>query len=123
MTSKHCALSLKPQKIVVFTAMSKKLFYMRYFVVKYALDNGVVPINPFTSFDYFLLDSVDRDSVRQANNTLIDRSDELWVFGDISDGVEAEITLSQKAGKPIRYFVIENDKDIIEIDKSQARYE
>ena len=81
----HCALAIKPADTVVFTAISKKYFYMRFFVTKFALDQGVVPINPFTSFDYFLLDAVERDTVRRANNTLVARADELWVFSDITD--------------------------------------
>lgn len=67
----HRALAIKPADTVVFTAMSKKYFYMRFFVTKFALEQGVVPINPFTSFDYFLLDAVERDTVRRANNTLV----------------------------------------------------
>ena len=46
----HRALTIKPADTVVFTAMSKKYFYMRFFVTKFVLDQGVVPINPFTSF-------------------------------------------------------------------------
>ena len=43
----HRALAIKPADTVVFTAISKKYFYMRFFVTKFALDQGVVPINPF----------------------------------------------------------------------------
>lgn len=91
MQQPHRALTIKPADTVVFTAMSKKYFYMRFLVTKFALDQGVVPINPFTSFDYFLLDAVERDTVRRANNTLVARADKLWVFGDIADGVRAEV--------------------------------
>ena len=49
----HRALTIKPADTVVFAAMSKKYFYMRFFVTKFVLEQGVVPINPFTSFDYF----------------------------------------------------------------------
>ena len=54
----HRALAIKPADTVVFTAMSKKYFYMRFFVTKFALEQGAVPINPFASFD-----SLDRKSV------------------------------------------------------------
>ena len=63
----HRALTIKPADMVVFTAMSKKYFYMRFFVTKFVLDQGVVPINPFTSFDYFLLDAVERDKIGRAH--------------------------------------------------------
>lgn len=119
----HRALHIKPRDTVVFTAMSKKNFYMRQFVTKFVLDEGFVPLNPFMIFDYFLLDSVDRDVVRQGNNTLVMRSDELWVFGDVSDGVQAEIMQFSATGRPVRYFVFENDREIVEILKEQAASE
>lgn len=62
----HRALSIKPADKVVFTAMSKKYFYLRFFAIKFVLEQGAVPINPFASFDYFLLDAVERDTVRRA---------------------------------------------------------
>ena len=50
MQQPHRTLTIKPADTVVFTAMSKKYFYMRFFVTKFALKQGVVPINPFTQF-------------------------------------------------------------------------
>ncbi len=61
-------------------------------------------------FDYFLLDTVDRNLVREGNNNLIKRADELWVFGTVSDGVLAEIKIARKMDKPIKYFKIEANK-------------
>ena len=40
----HRALAIKPADTVVFTAMSKKYFYMRYFVVQFVLEQDAVPI-------------------------------------------------------------------------------
>lgn len=119
----HVALTIKPADKVVFTAISKKNFYMRMLVSKFVLDQGSVPINPFMGFDYFMADIVERDVVRRANNTLVDRVDELWVFGDISDGVQAEIVQVEKKGKVVRYFEIHNDRDFREVDKESIRYE
>jgi len=82
-------------------------------ISKYVLEHGKVPLNPFMLFDYFLLDSVERDSVRDANNSVVLRSDEIWVFGPISNGVLAEIMLAQKANKPISYFKIEKPHKIM----------
>ena len=121
--NQHPALNIKPADTVVFTAMSKKYFYMRFFVTKFALDQGVVPINPFTSFDYFLLDAVERDVVRRANNTLVGRANELWVFGDIADGVRAEIVQALAQNKPVRFFAFTKDKDIHEVSISDLVYE
>lgn len=119
----HRALTIKPADTVVFAAMSKKYFYMRFFVTKFVLDQGVVPINSFTSFDYFLLDAVERDTVRRANNTLVARADELWVFGDISDGVRAEIMQAWQQQKTVRFFAFRGDKHIYEITIDDLVYE
>ena len=119
----HRALTIKPADMVVFTAMSKKYFYMRFFVTKFALDQGVVPINPFTSFDYFLLDAVERDTVRRANNTLVVRADELWVFGDIADGVRAEVVQAWQQHKTVRFFAFRGDKHIYEVTIDDLVYE
>jgi len=85
---------------------------MRMFIVKFVLEQGKVPLNPFMSFDYFLLDTVDRDIIRNANNNLVALADELWVFGSISDGVMAEIKQVRTRGKIVRYFKIVNDREI-----------
>lgn len=119
----HQALHIEPFKTVAYTAMSKRYFYMRLFVTKFALEQGAVPLNPFTTFDYFMLDTVERDTVRKANNTLVARADELWVFGDISDGVQAEIVQAKQRNVPIRYFIFEKDKLIREIPEDRLVYE
>lgn len=102
----HEALSLAGTKQLVYTAMSKHYFYYRMHISKYVLEQGKVPLNPFMLFDYFLLDTVERDLVRDANNSVVLRSDQIWVFGPISNGVLAEILLAQKKNKPIYYFKI-----------------
>ncbi len=122
-TFKHIALNLKEKKPIVYTALSKKYFYMRMFIVKYVLEQGKVPINPFMSFDYYLADIVDRDLIRNANNNLIVLADELWVFGPISNGVMAEIKQVKQLNKPVKYFLIENDKDIKETTKEEIIFE
>ena len=119
----HRALAIKPADAVVFTAMSKKYFYMRFFVTKFALEQGAVPINPFASFDYFLLDAVERDTVRRANNTLVARADELWVFGDIADGVRAEVVQAWQQHKTVRFFAFRGDKHIYEVTIDDLVYE
>ncbi len=122
-TFDHPAACLNEKKTIVFTAMSKKYFYMRMLVVKYVLEKGCVPINPFMSFDYFLVDAVDRDIVRNANNNLVDIADELWVFGSVSDGVIVEIKRVMQKGKPVRFFSITHDREIAEISKEELTFE
>jgi hypothetical protein len=87
------------------------------------LEQEKVPLNPFMLFDYFLLDSIDRNLVRAANNSLVLRADHIWVFGPISNGVLAEIILAQKAGKPISYFKIEKPHKIVPITDAEIEME
>lgn len=116
MSFTHESLNLLTEKKLVYTAMSKHLFYFRMHVSKFVLEEGCVPLNPFMIFEYFLLDSVDRDTVREANNNLVKRSDEIWVFGPVSNGVLAEVQLGKSMGKVIRYFKIEKSTTILPID-------
>lgn len=114
-TFSHESLSLDGSQPLVYTAMSKHYFYFRMHISRYVLEQGKVPLNPFMLFDYFLLDSVERDLVRDANNSVILRADQIWVFGPISNGVLAEIVLASRANKPISYFKIEKSREILPI--------
>lgn len=109
----HVALNLNRTPDLVYTALSKHLFYYRMHISKYVLEQGKVPLNPFLLFDYFLLDSVDRDKVREANNTLVKRADSIWVFGPVSNGVLAEIQIAKASQKPVRYFTIAKPHAIV----------
>lgn len=116
----HISLELDEDKKLVYTAMSKHYFYYRMFISKFVLDNGFVPINPFMSFDYFMAGMVDKDKIRNANNNLVMKSDELWVFGPVSDGVLAEIKIAKEIGKPIKYFGIKKPHEIVPIEKEEV---
>lgn len=116
----HQALNLTKDKPLVYTAMSKQLFYFRMFVSAFVLKAGAVPLNPFMMFDYFLHDAVNRDLVRTANNNLVVRADEVWVFGNVSDGVLAEIQIARNNNKTVRYFVIQQPQQILEVAKEQV---
>lgn len=119
----HPALNVQQDKPLVYTAMSKHLFYFRMFISVFVLKNGGVPLNPFMVFDYFLLDAVDRDLVRESNNNLVNRCDEIWVFGAVSDGVLAEIQIANQQSIKVRYFAIEKPHKIVEIDKNNVELE
>ncbi len=108
---------------LVYPAHSKRNFYFTAYISKFVLDQGYVPLNPFMIFQYFLLDTVDRSKIYQANAALVAVADELWIFGEISDGVEAEINQAKKIKKPIRYFEIVKSKNVIEISANEARLE
>jgi hypothetical protein len=108
---------------LVYPAFSKHLFYFRQHISKFLLERDCVPLNPFMIFDYFMLDTVERDVVRNANNNLVKKADEIWVFGPVADGVLAEIILAKKEGKKIRYFKVFKSKDILEISKEKVEFE
>lgn len=70
------------------------------------------------------MDAIDRDLVRRANNNLIRISDEMRVFGPISDGVLAEVKLVKEMDKPIKYFkIIKSSTGIQEIPKDEIEME
>lgn len=92
---------------VVFAAMSKRCFYLREHIIRFVLEQGYTPTCAFMMYSYFLLDTVERKALIQANNDLIARSDELWVFGDISDGVAEEIKLAVQLDLPVKFFSAE----------------
>lgn len=119
----HEALSLNGDKPLVYTAMSKHYFYFRMYISCYVLENGMVPLNPFMLFDYFLLDKIDRDLVRNANNSIVLRSDQVWVFGPISNGVLAEILLAKKANKPVEYFKFDKPHKILPVNVDMVEME
>lgn len=123
MTFSHQALDLKEEWPLVFTALSKHLFYFRVQICKFVIEQKKVPLNPFMISDYFLADTVDRDLVRTANNSLVKRSDEFWVFGPVSNGVLAEIIQAKKAGKPVNYFKIIDSLRIEKVTPDQVEFE
>jgi hypothetical protein len=62
---------------------------------------------------------VDKDDVRRANNNLLMRSDELWVFGPASDGLEVEVEWASRHDIPVRWFDLDHyGEAIIEHDDS-----
>ncbi|MDO8647246.1 MAG: hypothetical protein Q7R70_02420 [Candidatus Diapherotrites archaeon] len=118
---KHIAKDVQEDRKVVFTAQSARNFHQRMLICKFAFGQGVVPVNPFNTFGYYLYELVDRNAVRNGNNNLLKRCDELWVFGEISNGVLAEIQMFKKLGKPIKYFDISQlPESIVEIAKEKA---
>lgn len=120
----HIAESLQEERKVVFTAQSCKNFHQRMLICKHAFEQGVVPINPFNVFGYYLYELVERDLVRNGNNNLIKRCDELWIYGEVSDGVLAEIKMFKSLGKPLRFFDISGlPKEVREISQEELVFE
>jgi hypothetical protein len=117
-------MNFKESLPVVYTAQSKHWFHAKMLVCKYALEQGVVPLNPFNLWAYFLDDLVERDLVRRANHNIVRTADQIWVFGPIADGVLAEINYAIELKKPIRYFSIGSKvEDIQPIEIAQLVFE
>ena len=110
---------------LVYTAQSKMYFFCRDAVSEFTINQHAVPLHPFQLFGYFLNDRVPRDDIREANNTLVHRADQLWIFGsEISNGVIVEVDYALAAGKPIRYFTIAaKASEIVEIDRESLTFE
>ena len=110
---------------VVFTAQSKLHFYCRDAICEFVFNQGAVPVNPFRLYGYFLGDRVGRDLIRQANNNLIRKCDQLWVFGEIiADGVLFEILYAKKLRMPVKFYSVDSRADLIkEISDNELTFE
>jgi hypothetical protein len=98
---------------LVYPAYSKRNFYWQMHISQFCLNKKTIPLNPFMLFRYFLGDSVSRKSVYTANNSIVRMVDEIWVFGEISDGVLAEITMKKNLEGRVRYFSIVSTNPVV----------
>ncbi len=119
----HPAQNLNITKPIIYTATSWKYFAYRMFISKYVLEQGGVPLNPFLIFDYFMLDTIDRNMVREANNNLVRICDELWCFGSITDGVQVEIDRAKAQRKQVRFFTISKPAQFTEVHEEMMARE
>ncbi len=108
----------------VYTAHSKHFFFARKMISAFVLKENYLPLNPFTNWDYFMNDMVDRNLTVRANNNLIINSDEFWQFGIISNGCYHEIKLAIKLNKVIKFFSLgKKIEDIKEIAINNLSFE
>ena len=98
--------ALRRPRQLIYCALSNRNFYWRQHITKFVLDEGGVPISPFMLFDYYLLHTVPKETVREAFNNLIVRSDQMWVFGNLSLGVKVQIGIAKRLRKPLRFYDI-----------------
>ena len=98
---------------VVYPSHSKRNYYAKRIISAYVLKKGCIPLNPFMNWGYFLDDMVERDLVRKANTKLIELSDEIWQFGEISNGCYHELLLGMKRGVLIKFFTVGGQMDTI----------
>ena len=97
---------------LVYTALAKEIHFTKDYIMRHVIDLGHAPINPF-NHSYWLLDTVERDKIREVGNFYVTRCDELWVFNDspiiTSDGVIREIKIAEKLKKTIKFFIIDKE--------------
>lgn len=74
---------------------------------RFAVSQKAIPLAPHLLYPQFM-DDEDKQQREQGIRfalILLDKCDELWVFGNtISEGMSREIAKAKKKGKPIRYF-------------------
>jgi len=73
---------------------------------RFALSRGCIPLAPHLHYPRFMddTDSDERERGLFFALVLLGKCDELWVFGNISEGMKREISKAQRRGIPIRYF-------------------
>lgn len=72
---------------------------------RFAVDAGAIPLAPHLLFPQFMSDETERELAMFMNGVLLDKCDEMWVFGsETSEGMKAEIANAKRHRKKIKYF-------------------
>ena len=72
---------------------------------RFVVENGNVPIAPHLLFPQFIDEESERELALQMDLLLLERCDEIWVFGDeLSSGMKAEIAYAKNKEINARYF-------------------
>lgn len=117
---------------VVYTAIPKSLHFAHQFILQDVIERGCAPITPY-GITFWLLDTVDRDKIREVNTTYVRTADEVWAYGtpddiggehsigdglNTTDGVIAETELALESNTPVRVFELDVDtQNVDEQDK------
>ena len=116
--------ALRRPRHLIYCALSNRNFFWRAHITKFVLDEGYVPICPFMLFDYYLLHTVPKETVREAFNNLIVRCDQMWVFGNLSLGVKVQIGIAKRLKKAVRYYdVTDLPYRVVSIPEQMVREE
>ncbi len=81
-------------------------------IAKFVMEQGCTPMNMVIDTEFYPRD----------NERIIQRADEVWVFGTVDKRMWTEIVLAKKLRKPIRFFIFEDGR-IREISEQNARYD
>ena len=73
---------------------------------RFAVDEGQVPVAPHLMFPQFMDEEKERELALQMDLVLLEKCDELWVFGKtMTSGMRAEIAYAKNKKMNIRYCV------------------
>lgn len=111
------------KKKVVFVAMNSKYFRLREWITKFVFERGAVPINCLMVYGYYLYDMVPKENVIEAYRTVVLKCDEVWVFGDVSDGVREAMEIAKKNNIPRKFFEMADYPKIVEVSEDQLVWE
>lgn len=110
-------------KKVIFVVMNGKDFRLRELITKFVFEQKAIPINCLMIYGYYLYDMVPRNVVIEGYKAIVPKCDELWTFGEISDGIRDSMIIAKKKNIPIKHFDISRYPEIFEIEDDQLIYE
>jgi hypothetical protein len=73
---------------------------------RFVIERGGVPFTPHLLYTRFLddADPKQRSEGLFCGKVMLGKCDQIWSFGDVSDGMLGELEEARKRGIPIRYF-------------------
>lgn len=74
---------------------------------RFVVSKNRVPIAPHMLFPQFVSEATERGLAMKMNYLLLLRCDEVWAFGEITEGMAAEIEMAKDEDKRVRYFTRE----------------
>ena len=69
-----------------------------------AVNKGCIPIAPHLLLPQFMRDDTERELAMFMDLVLLTKCAELWVCGEISEGMQTEIACARKRNMKIRFF-------------------
>lgn len=94
---------------MVYVTHSKSWFFAREVVMQFAVRQGVAAVNPFMNYGFYMNGTVDKDEVIECCHQIIRTSDELWVFGPVSEAILTDIAVAVMERTEVRFFSISEE--------------
>lgn len=77
---------------------------------RFAVDQGAIPIAPHLLLPQFMNEETERSLAMFMDIAILSKCKELWVFGNPTAGMQAEIAYAEKKQMIIKYF---DEKEIL----------